>query len=107
MKRFILKTRKKDWFFKIIKSILRGVPQGMNTAVWLLKITIPVSFAVLLLDYYGIIDYIAIYTAPIFKYFGLPGVAAIVLFTSIFTNIYSIILIIATLSLPEIGRAHV
>lgn len=73
----------------------------MNTALWLLKITIPVSFAVLLLDHFGFIDSIAIYTAPLFKYFGLPGVAAIVLFTSIFTNVYSVILVIATLALPE------
>lgn len=100
MKDFILKHRDKVWLFKLLKCILRGLPQGMNTAKWLLKITIPVSFAVLLLDYYGLIDFIAIYTAPLFKYFGLPGVAAIVLFTSIFTNVYSVILILATLALP-------
>lgn len=100
MKGFILKHRKKEWLFKLLKCILRGLPQGMNTAKWLLKITIPVSFTVLLLDYYGIIDFIAVYTAPLFRYFGLPGVAAIVLFTSIFTNVYSVILILATLALP-------
>ena len=100
MKGFILKHRNKEWLFKLLKCILRGLPQGMNTAKWLLKITIPVSFTVLLLDYYGIIDFIAVYTAPLFRYFGLPGVAAIVLFTSIFTNVYSVILILATLALP-------
>jgi len=73
----------------------------MNTAKWLLKITIPVSLAVLLLDYFGVIDYVAQYTVPLFKYFGLPGVTAVVLLTSIFTNVYSVILIIATLALPE------
>lgn len=100
MIRFLLKHRNKTWLIKLMKCILRGIPQGMNTAKWLLKITIPVSFAVLMLDYYGIIDVVAIYTAPIFKYFGLPGVAAIVLFTSMITNVYSVILILATLALP-------
>lgn len=100
MNLFLLKQRKKTWLFKFIKCVVRGIPQGMNTAKWLLKITIPVSFAVLLLDYFGIIDYVAAYVAPMFKYFGLPGVAAIVLITSIFTNVYSVILILATLALP-------
>lgn len=101
MKSFLLKIKNRTWLFRLIKCILRGVPQGMKIAIWLLKITIPVSFAVLLLDHFGFIDMLAVYTAPLFKYFGLSGVAAIVLFTSIFTNTYSVILVIATLAIPE------
>jgi spore maturation protein SpmB len=72
----------------------------MKTAWWLIKITIPVSFGVLLLDYYGILDILARYTEPLFKHMGLPGVSAIVLITSIFTNIYSVVAVLTTLNLP-------
>jgi len=76
------------------------LPKGLKTAYWLLKITIPVSFAVVMLDYFGGIDFIAGYTTPVFKLIGLPGVAAIVLITSVFTNIYSVIAVLTTLALP-------
>ena len=85
---------------RIVKSVKEAFPKGLKTAYWLLKITIPVSFAVVMLDYFGGIDFIAQYTSPIFKFIGLPGVAAIVLITSVFTNIYSVIAVLTTLALP-------
>lgn len=86
---------------RIVKSIHLALKQGMKTTVWLLKLTIPVSFAVLLLNYLGILDLIAGVTSPLFKQIGLPGVAAVVLITSIFTNIYSVVAVLTTLSIGE------
>lgn len=86
---------------RIIKSIHNALKQGMKTTIWLLKLTIPVSFAVLLLKYFGILDIIAGVTEPVFKQIGLPGVAAVVLITSIFTNIYSVVAVLTTLSIGE------
>jgi len=54
----------------------------------------------MLLDYFGILNLIAGYTGPLFNLFGLPGVSAIVFITSIFTNIYSVVAILAMLNLP-------
>jgi len=71
----------------------------MKTALWLLKLTIPVSFAVFLLDYFGILNVIAGWVAPFFKLIGLSGQASIVLITSIFTNIYSVIAVMTTLGI--------
>jgi hypothetical protein len=72
----------------------------MKTAWWLIKITVPVSFAVMLLDYSGILTLMANYTGPVFRYIGLPGISAIVLVTSIFTNIYSVVAVLSMLQLP-------
>lgn len=80
--------------------IQMALPKGMKTAWWLLKITIPVSLGVLFLDFYGILDWMAGYTSPVFKLVGLPGVSAIVLITSIFTNIYTVVAVLSTLNLP-------
>ena len=54
----------------------------------------------MLLDFFGILNLIAGYTGPFFNLLGLPGVSAIVFITSIFTNIYSVVAILAMLGLP-------
>lgn len=84
----------------IINSFKRSAPKGLKTAWWLIKITVPVTFAVMLLDYFGVLAAIAGFTGPWFKYLGLPGVSAIVLITSMFTNIYSVVAILTMLELP-------
>lgn len=72
----------------------------MKTSWWLLKITIPVSFGVMLLDYAGILALIARYTGFVFNWFGLPGVTAIILVTSIFASVYSVVAILSVLHMP-------
>lgn len=82
------------------RAIRAAIPQGTRTSVWLLKLTIPVSFAVFLIDYLGILAEIARLVAPFFNWFGLSGSASVVLITSFFTNIYSSIAVMSTLGIP-------
>ncbi len=77
-------------------TILRN---ALKTALWIIRIIVPVSFVVTLLDFYGIIEWISIYTAPLFRLIGLQGNAAIVYFSSLFLPLYAPIAIIATLPL--------
>ena len=84
----------------IINSFKRSAPKGLKTAWWLIKITVPVTFAVMLMDYFGVLAAIASITGPWFKFLGLPGVSAIVLITSMFTNIYSVVAVLTLLDLP-------
>jgi hypothetical protein len=86
---------------RILKCIKLALPQGMKTAIWLLKITIPVSFAVFLLDIFGALNMVAGWVAPFFKLIGLSGQASIVLITSFFTNIYSVIAVMTTLGIGD------
>ncbi len=85
---------------RLRKCILLALPRSWKTTKWLIKITIPVSLVVFSLDFTGILQSISAYTAPVFQYAGLPGEAALVFITSIFTNIYSVIAIISMLGLP-------
>ena len=85
---------------RLLACVRQALPSGLKTSMWLIKLTLPVSFAVLLLDYYGVLVVMAEYTSPVFKIIGLPGVAALVLVTSIFTNIYSVVAVLTTLALP-------
>lgn len=72
---------------------------SLKTALWIIRIIIPVSFVVTLLDFYGVIEWISAYTAPLFQLIGLQGNAAIVYFSSLFLPLYAPIAIIATLPL--------
>lgn len=58
------------------------------------------AFGVFLLDYFGALAFIAKYTEPLFGMFGLSGNASVILITSFFTNIYSVIAVMATLDMP-------
>lgn len=91
----------RDFNNRLFGCIKEALPLGLKTSLWLIKITLPVSFAVLLLDYYGALAVMAEYTGPVFKLIGLPGIAALVLVTSIFTNIYSVVAVLTALALPE------
>lgn len=82
---------------RLVKCVKTALPQGTKTAAWLLKITIPVSFAVFLFDYSGWMNIVAGWAAPFFRLIGLSGEASIVLITSIITNIYSAIAVMTTL----------
>jgi len=100
MKHTVVENEPYGILIRIKKCIKTALPQGLKTAIWLLKITIPVSFGVMLLDFFGGLEFIAQYTTPVFKFIGLPGVAAIIIITSVFTNIYSVIAVLTALSLP-------
>ena len=86
---------------RLTRCIKTALPQGTKTAFWLLKLTIPVSFGVFLLDFFGILNVIAGWVAPVFKLIGLSGQASIVLITSFFTNIYSVIAVMTTLGIEH------
>lgn len=91
------KNKKPGIRLRLQNIVKTSFPQGMKTALWLLKLTIPVSFLVFLLDFFGILNLIAGWVAPFFRLIGLSGQASIVLITSFFTNIYSVIAVMATL----------
>lgn len=84
---------------RIRKAALKAMPKALKTSLWLLKIIIPVSFTVSLLNYFGVIEYVSQYLEPVFSIVGLPGNAAIVFLSSIFLSLYAPIAIIATLPL--------
>jgi spore maturation protein SpmB len=62
---------------------------------------IPVSLAVTLLKYTGILEHAAKWMNPMFGLIGLPGDAALVFITSMALNIYSAIAVISTLPFSE------
>ena len=82
--------------------IRHAIKPALKTALWLISIMVPVSFAVTLLQYWGVLDYIAYALEPVCRVFGLRGEAALVIVTTALMNIYSGIAVIQ--SIPFTAR---
>lgn len=83
-------------FFNCFKS---ARPSAFKTIWWLTKIMTLLSFAIMLLQYLGVIEWISYWLTPIFSHFGLPGEAALAYVSGYFVNCYSAIAVMTTLDL--------
>ena len=79
--------------------LVPAMKKSGTTALWLLKMILPISLAVRFLDYFGILTYIAGFLDPVFINLGLPGSTAIIFITSIFLPLYAPLAIITSMSL--------
>lgn len=84
---------------RIWKCVRMALPKAGKTCLWLLKIILPISLLVRLLQYSGILDKISVFLEPLFGIVGLPGETAIVFITSIFSPLYAPIALISSMSL--------
>jgi hypothetical protein len=84
---------------RIKSCVLQAIAPAVKTSRWILTITVPVSFVVLLLKMTGLLPIIARLFAPLFAWFGMPGESALVFVTAGLVNIYACIGVIDTLGL--------
>lgn len=84
---------------RLYKCVKEAMPKAIKTAIWILKITLPVSLAVSILNYYGLIQLVTQHLTPAFNLIGLRGEAALPFVTGILLNIYSVIAVLSQLSL--------
>ena len=87
------------WPATLKRCVVEALPPAFRTGRWLLSITVPVSFAVLILKTTGALALLAKLFEPLFALLGLPGESAIVFATACLLNIYSCIAVIETLGM--------
>ena len=91
-----MKTETKQRIVACVKEVL---PSTTKTCIWIIKITVAVSFAMMLLKYFDILPWISNAVSPVFRIFGLPGSAALAYVSGYFVNVYSCIAVMTTLEL--------
>jgi len=74
---------------RITSCFRAGLTKGLRSAAWLLTLMVPISLVVRLLDWAGILPWLAKWLEPGFRLVGLPGEAAVPFLTAAFVNIYS------------------
>ena len=84
---------------RFLNCIKAAQPSAFKTIWWLTKIMVSLSFVILLLQYFGIIEWISFWLTPLFSHFGLPGEAALAYVSGYFVNCYSAIAVMTTLDL--------
>lgn len=88
-----------DTWPRIRKAVKEVLPGTISTCIWMIEITVGVSFAMMLLKYFNILPWISEFISPVFKHFGLPGSAALAYLSGYFVNVYSAVAVISSLEL--------
>ncbi|MFW6387796.1 MAG: nucleoside recognition domain-containing protein [bacterium] len=81
-------------------SVREGLRSGLRQALWLLRIIVPVSLVVFLLQELGALAWISGLLSPVFAGVGLSGVGAIAFVAGVLSNPYTVVAIIGTAALP-------
>lgn len=74
---------------KVMQSFRSALPGTWKSASWLLKLMIPISLAVALLQHWGILAWIAGYLNPLFSMMGLPGESAVLFISGAAAGTYA------------------
>lgn len=74
---------------KFMQSLRSALPGTWKSASWLLKLMIPISLTVALLQHWGILAWIAGYLNPLFSMMGLPGESAVLFISGAAAGTYA------------------
>ena len=74
---------------RIIECFRLAMPASWKSTKWLLKLMIPISLAVTLMQHFGILAWIATWINPLFVHFGLPGESAVVFISGATAGTYA------------------
>ena len=72
-----------------MQSLRSALPSTWKSASWLLKLMIPISLTVALLQHWGILAWIAGYLNPLFSMLGLPGESAVLFISGAAAGTYA------------------
>jgi len=78
-----------DLLDKVMQSLRSALPGTWKSASWLLKLMIPISLAVALLQHWGVLAWIAGYLNPLFSMMGLPGESAVLFISGAAAGTYA------------------
>lgn len=79
----------RDLLDKSMQSLRSAFLPTWKSASWLLKLMIPISLAVTLLQHWGVLAWIAGYLNPLFSMLGLPGESAVLFISGAAAGTYA------------------
>lgn len=81
--------RRGELLDKLMQSFRSALPATWKSASWLLKLMIPISLTVTLLQHWGVLAWMAGYLNPLFSVLGLPGESAILFISGAAAGTYA------------------
>jgi len=83
---------------KVMIEVKNTLKEVFHTVFILLRIIIPISIVVKILEEFGVIDIIGRFLGPVMKIVGLPGECGLIWATAMVTNIYGGIIVFFTMA---------
>lgn len=74
---------------KFTRCFITAIPTTRKTTAWLLKLMIPISFCVTMMQYSGVLEWLSGYLDPLFRFLGLPGCGAVIFVSGAFAGTYA------------------
>lgn len=74
---------------RLLSCLRTALRPAWKSASWLLKLMIPISLSVALLQHFGILAWLAQYLNPVFQYLGLPGSSAVIFISGAAAGTYA------------------
>lgn len=81
--------RNRKWTSILSSSLRNAVPSTKKSCLWLLRLMIPVSLAVTLMQHFGVLGWMAQVLNPLFVHIGLPGESAVVFISGAMAGTYA------------------
>lgn len=82
---------------RLLHAIRSAIRPAWRTALWVVKMVVPITLGIAVLEHLGVISWISGVIAPLFGLIGLPGSSGLVFLTAALSNNYAAVAVIATL----------
>lgn len=82
---------------RLSKAAKAAFKPALRTALWIVKLTVPITLTISVLSYLGVVAWISVQLLPLFALMGLSGEAALVFISASLGNLYSGIAVMATI----------
>ncbi len=92
-------TSRPGFAARAVQSVLLGLRASLGTIWFLLRVVIPVSLCVALLDWLGVLGWASRLLEPLMALIGLPGEAALAFISAMLLNIYAAIAVASSMAL--------
>lgn len=74
---------------RLLRAVSEAMRPAWRTAVWVIKMVVPITLAISILEHLGVIGRISEWIAPLFGLVGLPGDSGLVFLTAALSNNYA------------------
>lgn len=84
---------------RLSRCLITALRPALSTSLWLLRIMLPISLGVTLLQHWGVIAWVAGWLSPVFSHLGLPGASAVAFLTGAMVTTYAGLAVMLTLTM--------
>lgn len=95
----IVQMMRNSFWDRLFRAARSAWGPAWRTALWVIRMVVPITLGISVLEYTGAIGWISDRLSPLFSHFGLPGRSGLVFLSAALSTNYSAVAVIAALGL--------